>query len=160
MKKIYLLLLFILGFSVVYAQSYQELYRYLVDLEGWKGEQPEGSEITAMYGRIITAERIYEKENSSLDVSIIKSPMASSMFAPFSMIQEVDTPEEHVKVFKLNGFPVGITHRKKEKSGEITVLLGEAGIFSLQYTNLSEKETVNILKKFPLKEIAEKLNKL
>ncbi len=160
MKYIKYLTLVVLIFQLAFALSYKDLFPYLVELKGWKGEKPTGSKISATFGEMITAERSYVKDSKRIHISIIKGGMAVSMFAPFSMITEIDTPEEYVKVFKIGSFKAGLSHRKKENSGQIIVLLTGDSVFSMEYTDMEYKEALKLLKEFPLKDIARKTSGL
>ena len=156
MKKLkYLIVLLV--FTLSYAGSYTDLYPYLVDLKGWKGKKPTGSKMSGPFGMLITAQREYSNNNKSLDVTIFKGSMATAMFAPFAMITEMDTPTEYVKVFKFKGFKTGLSHNKQENSGEILIFLAPDGIFSVKYTGMGYKEALDLIEKFPLKDISKKL---
>ncbi len=156
MKKLkYLIVLLLFSFS--YAGSYTDLYPYLVDLKGWKGEKPTGSKMSGPFGLVITAQRNYSKNNKSFEVTIFKGSMATAIFAPFTMITEMDTPTEYVKVFKFMGFKTGLSHNKQGNSGEIVILLAPDGIFSVKYSGMGYKEALDLIKKFPLKDISKKL---
>ncbi|MDQ7056845.1 MAG: hypothetical protein Q9M89_10550 [Persephonella sp.] len=124
MKQIKYLIFVIFVFQTAFAVSYKDLFPYLIEPKGWKGEKPTGSKISATFGEIVTAERNYKKGEKRIHVSILKGGIAVSMFAPFSMITEVDTPEEYVKVFKINSFKAGLSHHKKENQVRL--------LFSLQ----------------------------
>ncbi|NPA17114.1 hypothetical protein [Persephonella sp.] len=154
------LMAFLIVFSTASALSYKDLYPYLVDIKGWQAEEPTGSKVTAVYGEMLTVERSYHRDDKRLDVSIIKSPMATSSFAVFSMVTEADTPEEYIKVFKINGLRAGLSHNKRENSGDIIVVLTGDSVFTVKYENMSYSEALEILKQFPLKEIAKRLLEL
>ncbi len=160
MKYIKYLTLAILIFQLVFALNYKDLYPYLVELKGWKGEKPTGSKISATFGDMITVERNYTKGSKSIHISIIKGGMAVSMFAPFSVITERDTPEEYVKVFNIDGFKAGLSHHKEKNSGQIIVLLTGDSVFSMEYRNMGYKEALKVLKEFPFKDMARSIPEL
>ncbi|SNZ09392.1 hypothetical protein SAMN06265182_1509 [Persephonella hydrogeniphila] len=157
MKKILILSITLIFALYSYGESYTDLYRFLVDIKGWKGEKPTGSKMAGPFGVVITAERDYSKNEKQLEITVIKGSMATAMMAPFSMVTEMDTPEEYVKVFKFNGFKTGLSHNKKSLTGEIIVFLTPDSVFSMKYSGMHYKEALDILKKFPLKELSQKL---
>ncbi|WP_457625076.1 hypothetical protein [Persephonella sp.] len=157
MRKIIIFSVILIFAAYSYGESYTDLYRFLIDIKGWKGEKPTGSKMAGPFGVVITAERNYSKGEKQFDVTVIKGSMATAMMAPFSMITEVDTPQEYVKVFKFNGFKTGLSHNKESNSGEIIVFLTPDSVFSVKYSGMYYKEALDILKKFPLKELSQKL---
>ncbi|WP_457635169.1 hypothetical protein [Persephonella sp.] len=156
MKRLKYLIVLLL-FTLSYAGSYTDLYPYLVDIKGWKGDKPTGSKMSGPFGTAVTAQRSYIKDSKSLEVTIFKGSMAAAMFAPFTMITEVDTPTEYVKVFNFKGFKTGLSHNKQENSGEIIVFLAPDGVFSVKYSGMGYKKALDLIGNFPLKEISKKL---
>jgi len=154
-KLKYLIVLLMFTFS--YAGGYTDFYPYLVDLKGWKAEKPTGSKMSGPFGVALTVQRDYSRDGRRLEVTIFKGSMATAMFAPFTMITEMDTPTEYVKVFKFKGFKTGLSHNKQENSGEIIIFLAPDGIFSVKYSGMGYKEALDLVEKFPLKDISKKL---
>ncbi len=153
-----MLALFVLIFTVSsYAAEYKELYKYLVELDGWKASEPSGKHAKTFFGEMLQVERNYSKENKSLNVQVIKGSMVMAMWMPFSMVVEEDTPEKYTKTTEIEGFKAGISHNKKENSGQIIIMVAPTAAFILKYTGMGYKDALEIVKKFPLKEISMKL---
>jgi hypothetical protein len=146
--------------------NYKSLYRYLVDLKGWKCEEPTGSLLKTPMGTAINAKRNCIKGNKSVNAQILAGTMATMAWAPFSMVVEYDSPEQFVKTKNVYGFKEVIMHDKSKENpgGTIAVLLSQkAGvpyaIFVINYNNLDYKEAEKIVKKYPIREMAEVLSK-
>jgi hypothetical protein len=162
MKRL-LIIVVILFFSTVSAQAgslpkYSELYRFLVDLRGWKAEQPTGSNMSSPMGEMVTAERTYHKGSKELHAQIFGGSSAMAAWAPFGMGMTYDSPEEFFKTLSLEGLPAGVIHHKKDNSGTVVVQIKgvtntQGIVFVLNYDKLSYEEAIEIVKKFPLKDI-------
>ncbi len=141
--------------------NYTDLYKYLVDLKGWKCEKPTGSSLKTPMGNAVNAKRSCEKGNKNIEVQIIAGTMASMAWAPFNMGIEYDSPEQLVKAKKLDGFKEVIMFNKSKENptGTIAVLLNESQgtpftIFVVNFDNMNYEEAENLVKKYPLKEIS------
>ena len=143
-----------------FAGSYKDLYPMLVNISGWEAEKAKGGKFVSPQGKIISVERSYQKGEKSLTVTILKGPVASAMGSTFAYVQEIDTPEEYVKVFKIGKYKAGLSHNKRDNSGSIVVILGNSSVINMEYHNISYKEAEKLIKEFPLDRIAHKLSQL
>jgi|Deesub1362B_J571_1020462.scaffolds.fasta_scaffold00214_39 hypothetical protein len=161
--KRFLITVVILLFSAVSVQAgslpkYSELYKFLIDLRGWKAEQPTGSNMSSPMGEMVTAERTYHKGSKELHAQILGGFSAMAAWVPFGMGMTYDSPDEFFKTFSLEGFPAGVSHQKGDNSGTVVVQIKgvtntQGVVFVLNYNKMSYEEAIDIVKKFPLKEI-------
>lgn len=155
------LAVFIIGLASVqvFAQvrNYVQLYRYLVELPGWKASKPTGMNMSGPMGRMVTASREYESGTKSLTAQIVSGTQAQGAWAPFSTGMTFDTPGAFSKVTEMRDHQVGITHDKNENSGSIVVSLkGKIfAVFVLGYEGMPYKDAMAIAQKFPWKYMEE-----
>jgi hypothetical protein len=106
---------------------------------------------------MVTAERHYEKNGSTITVSIISGVGAYSAWTPFSMGITLDSPDTFMKTLSLKGYPAGVNHNKKDGSGVVVVLIKAADTNSvalvLDYKGISPDEAISLVKRFPFKKI-------
>ena len=162
MRKTFIFLLIILIALMVFALNFKDLYRFFIDLPGWKGMKPEGSQGTFGEVSMITATRSYTKGNASLKATIVSGNMVGGMWAPFAMKMEFEDEDQWVKVKEINGFNVGLSYNKKDKDGSIIVNLSKkpeenVGLFAIEYKGISPEKALELAKKFDWKGIAEAL---
>ncbi len=157
LRKVLILLTTLAVFSVSYAVNYKELYDFLIDLKGWEASQPSGQYAKTFFGDMLQVERNYTNKEKSLKVQIIKGSMVMSMWMPFSMVVEQDTPDKYVKTTEIEGFKAGISHNKYDNSGQIIIMVAPTSAFILKYRGMNYEDAVEIAKKFPLKKISMKL---
>jgi len=163
MKKFGIFLLVVLVASVLFALNFKDLYPFLVDLPGWDGKDPEGSQATFGEVSMLTASRSYTKGEARLKVTIVKGTAVAGMWAPFAMKMEFEDEEQWVKVKEINGFNVGLSYNKQDKKGSIIVNLStkpdqNVGLFALEYKKISPDQAVKLAKKFDWKGIAKALS--
>ncbi len=155
-RKILALVLLII--SVSFAQSYKDLYPYLIELDGWKASEPSGKQSKTFFGEMLSVERQYTQDGKSLKVQILKGSMVMAMWMPFSMVVEQDSPEQYMKTMEIEGFKAAIDHKKKENAGKVIIMVAPTAAFIMDYNGIKDyNEALNLVKKFPLKKISMKL---
>lgn len=146
---------------VVSALDYTDLYPHLPELPGFKAEPPSGSSVKAFGGMMIQAERTYRSGKKSLIARIHIGPAVTMMWMPFSMQVSYDNPEERLDTISIEGFPAKIIVHKKEKRGEVYVLLTQKGqpkaLFTIDYEGLSWEEAQKCFSRFKLKDLVQKI---
>ena len=146
------------------AEKHEKLYGELKDIEGWKGEDPEGMAMDMPGMKMIQAMRTYTKGDNEISAMImIGSPAASGSFIP-SEDMKFESSEGKAAVKEIDGFTVHCLYDKEEHAGAITILLDPeekgASVFVLSYKDLSEKEALKIAKTFDWKSIKKKTGSL
>lgn len=148
--------------SGVYADSYQALYPYLIDLPGWDGEEPKGMKMDMPGMKMINATREYRQGDKKINAMVvIGNPAMAGAAVPQGMMN-METDEAKIAMTTIQGFRVHTVYNKKEHSGAVTVILlpGEAGggaIFTLSFEELSDTEAMNIAQTFDWKTIQAKV---
>jgi hypothetical protein len=133
---------------------YSSFYPYLRDISGWKAEKPTGASISTPIGKAIYASRTYTNGEKSITATIASGTQAYSMWAPFTMGVEIDTPENFLKIAKINGYSVGISYNKPEKNngGVVVALKRETNeaiaVFALSFSNVNYEEALNLAEGF------------
>ncbi len=140
--------------------AYSKLCKQLKDLKGWEAEKCTGMNMTASpMGEVVSASRSYTKGEYSINAAIVSGMQASSYWAPFAYNMQMDSDDQFVKITKIKGFSVGIIYNKKDKSGNIAVLLKKssnntpAALFNLGFDNMDWKKALDIAKTFDWKAI-------
>ncbi len=157
-----LMVLLTLGAAAAWALEYRDLYAHLPDLPGLKGQPPSGSSIKAFGGLMLQAQRLYQASpQRTLEAQIHIGPAVTMMWMPFSIQVSYDNPEERLDTVSVEGFPAKLIWHKKEKRGELYVLLSEKGqakaLFTLQFQGFSWEEIQKFLPHFRLSELLPKL---
>lgn len=138
--------------------EYVELYKYLINLPGWKAVEPTGMNMSGPMGEMVTAQREYKNGTKALTAQILSGTQAQGVWAPFTTGMTFDTPDAFMKVTEIKGYHIGISHDKKENSGGIVVPLKDVKskvfvTFVLSYEGMSYQDALTIAEKFPWKEM-------
>jgi hypothetical protein len=141
------------GVVCAQAESYESLYPCFIDIQGWKGEEPEGAKMEMPGMKMINAVRGYEKGDKEIKALIIIGNPAMAGYAAPQGMMNMETDDMRVNVKTIRGFQVSTVYDKKEKSGAVTVILlpsqdGGGAIFSLAYENMSDDEALDIAQSF------------
>ena len=135
--------------------AYSKLCEHLKDLKGWQAEKCTGMNMTASpMGEVVSATRSYSMGDESVNAVIVSGMQATSYWAPFAYNMQMDSDDQFVKITKIKGFSVGIIYNKKDKSGNIAVLLKKSGnntpaaLFNIGFNNMDWEKALDIAKKF------------
>jgi len=156
MKKRWLTLLTALSLSAFAGNlpDYKTLCADFPDIGGWKVTKCDGMKMTnPMFGEVVTAAKTYTKGDSEADVSVLSGMQAMMMWAPFAMGTQIENDENLIKLEKIDGFDVGISHNKKEHSGTIVVLLAPNAVMGIEYDGMDWKEAMKEAKKLNWKKL-------
>ena len=148
--------------SDVYADSYQALYPYLVDLPGWEGKEPKGMKMDMPGMKMINATREYRQGDKEINAMVIIGNQAMAGAAAPQGMMNMETDEAKIAMTTIQGFSVHTVYNKKEHSGAVTVILmpGQAGggaIFTFSFEGLSETDAMNLAQTFDWKAIQTKV---
>lgn len=160
MKKVLAVFLVIASILVlsgaVKAEVYTALTPHLVNLRGWEAEKAEGVDLNMPGMSMVNATRTYVQGDKELNAVIM---IGNKMMIPGQTDFEMDTSkfdmntsEFSVSTKKINGFEVYCSYNKAEKEGSIMVFLEkgetEGTFFMLSFSNIDEKEALNLAKQF------------
>jgi hypothetical protein len=151
-----------------YSQSYNSLLPLLVDLSGWKGENPEGMDLDYGGSKAITATREYEKGDKNLTAALIVGRQMQGSWNPaYQEGFKMETTEMSMVVESIKGFLVFHTFDKTSSDGLVMVLLQEAspdgsggGIFTFAFEGVSSDEGMKLAQKFDWNRMKSAVSKL
>jgi hypothetical protein len=135
------------------------LCRFLIDLDGWQGNKPDGMAMEISSATMITATRRYQKSPAHLEASIIIGTAAQAALAAAQSGIKIETTEGRLGTSSINGFQVTQTYTIKEKDGAILVALGPAAMFNLAFNGVTDQDALALAEKFDWKGIQAALPK-
>ncbi|WP_457592414.1 hypothetical protein [Hydrogenimonas sp.] len=134
--------------------DYKSLCGAMADLSGWKASECEGMKaVNPMMGEIVTAERSYERDGKRLDVSVLSGMQAAMMWAPYSAGTMMESDKALVRIEKIEGFTVGISYDKEEKSGGIVVQIAPNAVLVANFEKMGWKEALKMVEKLDWKRL-------
>lgn len=142
----------LLGSPVAHAdQAFQRFFPFLVELDGWQGQKPDGMAMEMTDNKMITATREYVRGPAHLQAQVIIGAPAEQALAAFSAVVNIETSDERMSSSTIDGMQVTRTFTKKDKSGSILVALGTRGLFGLTFEGLGDDDAFKLAKKFDWK---------
>lgn len=136
------------------ARADQAFRRYLplfIELDGWKGNKPDGMTMEMSDNSMTTAKRDYTRGASQLHASVVTGPAAAGALATTKTGMKIETSEGHMISTTMNGFAVAKSYNVPQKSGALLVALGPAAMFSVSYNGMTEDEALPLAQKFDWK---------
>jgi hypothetical protein len=134
-------------------QSYRKFVAFLIDLQGWTGFQPAGTDEEIKGGRVTTAERSYERGDAHFHTLIISGTATA---ADSGAGVHVTTRGGHKSTSTIAGFEV--TMQSTPVLVLISVALSPDARFNLIFNEVSEDEAMAIARKFDWKAMQAALN--
>ncbi|SFM62921.1 hypothetical protein [Thermodesulforhabdus norvegica] len=133
--------------------EYEEICKYLVDLDGWKGNQCEGIKMSGSpMGSMVTAHKTYVQGDKELEAHVFYGAMAADYWSNYDRRIEIDSSEGLVKTLEVNGFHVGISYDKKDHGGAVVVSLANSqdapAVFMISFKNMSWEDALEIARQF------------
>ncbi|MBN1998625.1 hypothetical protein JW935_13785 [candidate division KSB1 bacterium] len=152
---ILIVVFFLTGSSLTFADPTENLKSLLVDLEGWEAEEADGSSVDMGGVKVINVARSYSNGDYSLDVTILLG--SNVMILGQTQELNAETEDGKVTTSDIDGFNVIQAFDKTEKDGSIVVTLekktAEGAMFIVSYEGISEEEALEIAKKFDWEKI-------
>ena len=136
------------------ARADQAFRRYLplfIDIDGWKGNKPDGMTMEMSDNSMTTAKRDYSHGSAQLHASVVTGPAAAGALATTKSSMKIETSEGHMISTTINGFAVTKSYNVPQKSGAVLVALGPAAMFSVSYNGMTEDEALPLAQKFDWK---------
>jgi hypothetical protein len=140
-------------------QAFARFIPFLIDLDGWHGNKPDGMAMEMANTSMITATRRYEKSPAHMEASIIIGNAAQAALAAAQMAVKIETTEGRISTSTINGFQVTQTYTIKQKSGAIIVALSPAAMFNLAFNGVTDQDALALAEKFDWKGIQAALPK-
>jgi hypothetical protein len=139
----------------VWAQEgYQRFISFLIDLPGWTGAAPTGTEKEINGGRVISAHRNYIRGNAFFNVVIISGAGlqagSGGMALFFSKRANGNAPATNARrvIKSINGFEVTTLLMPDYNFVGITITLGQRATFALMSNNIPDDEAMAIAQEF------------
>lgn len=133
--------------------AFQRFLPFLIDLQGWTGEKPDGMAMEVPGASMITATRGYRRGDAQLSAQIVTGPAAQGATAATQSNVNVEAGDAHMRTATINGLPVASSYTVKDKSGIILVALAANAMFSVSFKGLAEDEALSLAKQFDWKNI-------
>jgi hypothetical protein len=134
-------------------QSFQRFIPLLIDLQGWKGNKPDGISMEMPGHSMVTATRKYTRGAAHLDAQIITGPAAQGALAATGADMKLETSEGRMQSAAIDGLRVTTTFTNKDKSGAVLVALGPSALFTLTFEGVAEDEALTLAKQFNWKSL-------
>jgi hypothetical protein len=129
-------------------QSFQRFIPFLVDLQGWKGNKPDGVSMEMAGNSMVTATREYERGEARLNAQVIIGPAAQGALAATNAGVKIETSDARMSTSTIDGLQVTRTFTISDKSGAILVALGTSALFTLSFNAVAEDEALTLARKF------------
>ncbi len=153
MRKLALILVLPLVFSVAHAVTFTDFYAVFVDIPGWEAESPTGQETIMPMGKVVFAERHYSKGDKSFTARVVVGPVAMTFSNVFMSTIEYRNDEGMLKNASVKGFKAKIVYNFKERAGYVAVLLTKAVapyVMVFEFENMDYNEALSLANKFPV----------
>jgi hypothetical protein len=152
----------------IFPQSYKNLLPLLVDLPGYRGEDPEGMDVSSTDLKAVSVSREYSKGESELHAGILVGQQSAGVWNPgYQEGLKMETPEGLMEVKQEGGFLMFHSYNKSKQEGMIAVLLDKGGaegnggaVFVFAYKGIDNKDGLSLAKKFDWKKIQAKVQGL
>lgn len=138
----------LLPFSAARAQGFARFIPFLVDLQGWKGNKPDGLAMEMPGASMVTATRDYERGEARLNAQVIIGPAAQGALAATGAGMKIETSDARMSTSTIDGLPVTRSFTISDKSGAIIVALGPSALFSLTFNGVAEDEALALARTF------------
>lgn len=121
--------------------AFQTLQTHLPKVSGWEMGEPEGQRMT-MPVPFSQVETEYRKGDSQVEITIVDTGFAQLLIAPWSMMlaagYENETSDGYEKAINIAGNPGVEKWNKRDKSGELNILVGKRFMVSIDGRDLSD----------------------
>lgn len=132
-------------------QAFRRYLPLFIELDGWKGNKPDGMTMEMSDNAMTTAKRDYTRGSAQLHASVVTGPSAAGALAMTKTGMKIETSEGHMISTTMNGFAVAKSYNVPKKSGALLVALGSAAMFNVSYSGLTEDEALALAEKFDWK---------
>jgi hypothetical protein len=130
------------------AQGFQRFVPFLVELDGWTAEKPDGMSMQMSGHSMDTATRKYTRGNATIDAQVIVGPAALGLLAPVQAGIKVETSEARMSTSTVDGLLTMRTYTVNDKSGAIVVALADNAAFSFSFSGITDEEALTLARKF------------
>lgn len=126
--------------------AFQTLQSHLPKVSGWEMGEPEGQRMT-MPVPFSQVETEYRKGDSQVDLTIVDTGFAQLLIAPWSMMlaagYESETSSGYEKATNIGGNPAVEKWNKRDKSGELNILVGKRFMITINGHDMSDMKDLH-----------------
>lgn len=121
--------------------AFQTLQTHLPKVSGWEMSEPEGQRMT-MPVPFSQVETDYRKGDAQVELTIVDTGFAQLLIAPWSMMlaagYENETSNGYEKAINIAGNPGIEKWNKRDKSGELNILVGKRYMVTIDGRDLAD----------------------
>lgn len=141
--------------ATVFSQAHTKLYSTLVDLPGWKGDQPEGMSMDMPGMKMVNAVRDYSRGEQELTATLVVGNEQMAQATKQAGTMNIETDKEKIVVKQIQGYTVQILFDKIDRSGSVIVILDEQKpvLFNLVFEGVSDGEALTLAQRFDWNEM-------
>jgi hypothetical protein len=143
-----------LALSAAPSPDYKALCAHLPDLGGWQAEKCDGISMAGPMGEVVMASRTYRKGDETMQVTVVSGMQATMAWSQFATGMTMENDEMLMKVETIDGFEVGISYDKPNRSGGVTVKLAPNAILAVVFEGMDWKEALEAAKKMDWEALA------
>ena len=143
-----------LALSAAPAPDYKMLCNQITEIPGWQAEKCDGLSMTGPMGEVVMASRTYRKGNETMQVTVVSGMQATMAWSQFATGMTMENDEMLMKVETIDGFEVGISYDKPNRSGGITVKLAPNAVLAVVFEGMDWKEALEAAKKMDWEALA------
>ena len=136
------------------AQPFERLLPFLVDLDGWQGEKPDGESMNLGDDSMSRATREYRRGDDKIRLSVLVGAAARSAIGPIEIGLTRETADGHVRATTIGGFKALKIYNDKKKSGAVLIALDGETVVSFSYEGIGEDEAAALAEKLDLNGVA------
>jgi hypothetical protein len=141
----------------------EDLVPLLIDLEGWEGDEAEVTDVSFQNFRGISVSREYQRDEQTLDASIVIGYQAAGMWNPMYYDGfKMEAGDAIIDVKKIDDFLVFHNYQKPDKAGMCIVLLQQTSqqersgaVLAFSYEGIEDSKGRELSQKFNWKKMSE-----
>ncbi len=126
--------------------AFQALQTQLPKVSGWDMDEPQGERMT-MPMPFSQIEADYRKGDANVEVTIVDTGMAQMLVAPWSMMiatgYSKETSDGYEKATTIGGNPAVEKWNKRDKRGELNILVGKRFMVTIEGRDVGGIQDVN-----------------
>jgi hypothetical protein len=128
--------------------SFRDMMALFPDVDGWEKAKPTGEKMTSPFA-VSTAEVVYTKDDSRIELKITDSGFNQMLLMPYSMFMSAgymkETSSGYEKSVKVNGQPGWEKWDETDKDGEIMALVGKRFLLQIEGRQLDDTKVLHDL---------------
>ena len=128
--------------------SFRDMMALFPDFDGWEKAKPTGEKMTSPFS-VSTAEVVYTKDDSRIELKITDSGFNQMLLMPYSMFMSAgymkETSSGYEKSVKVNEQPGWEKWDETDKDGELMALVGKRFLLQIEGRQLDDTKVLHDL---------------